>query len=109
MSRTDADARTKANRARKFPLNTCPASRHVSIMAFGLWADGSYAMFADDPKHCAESMYSTLESLWEARTALQALRPEVIIPSETGWWWESPEGKKFLRAAKRRKSRADGR
>jgi hypothetical protein len=107
MSRTDADARTKANRARKFPVNTCPASRHVSMMAESLRKDGSYSMFADDPNHCAESMYSTLESLWEARTALEALRPENI--PELGWWWQSSEGKKFLRAAKRRKSRADGR
>lgn len=98
----NADARKQANRVRLFPINTCPASRHVRLMAECLWKGETYHMFADEPEHCAGSMYSTLASLWEARTALEALRPDGF---ETVWWWQSPEGKKHIRAVKRQRAK----
>ena len=98
-------ARKSANRALKFPTNTCPASRHVRLMAERLWDEGAYHMFATEPEHCAGSMYSTLASLWEARTALETLRPDGLASGTNGWWWQSDEGKKALRAAKRKRSR----
>jgi len=77
-----ADARTaahmtalkrRATRARKFPDNTCPASRHLHLMAQSLAAGKPYPMLADEPQHCAESMLAVLAALWEARTKLQRL------------------------------------
>lgn len=52
--------------ARNFPSNTCPASRHVVLMARGLLT-GGYPMLSEDPAHCAESMLATVEALWKAR------------------------------------------
>lgn len=63
----------RVDRARKFPTNTCPASRHVHIMAECLLR-GGYPRFSEEPEHCAESMLSVLESLWKARTELAKLK-----------------------------------
>lgn len=68
------NVRRRVNRARKFPTNTCPASRHVHIMADVLARGGTYPMFADEPQHCAGSLYAVLESLWKARTELARLK-----------------------------------
>lgn len=65
--------RRRVNRARKFPTNTCGASRHVHMMADALASGKGYRMLEDEPKHCAESLYAVLESLWKARTELAAL------------------------------------
>jgi len=64
--------RRRVNRARRFPANTCPASRHLHIMADALLRRG-YPMLQEEPEHCAASILSVLESLWKARTRLQAL------------------------------------
>jgi hypothetical protein len=75
-----ADARTgahmaalkrRATRAKKFPDNTCPASRHVHLMAQRLAQGKPYPMLTDEPQHCAESMLAVLAALWEARTKLK--------------------------------------
>ena len=60
-------------KTRDFPNNTCPASRHVQIIAEALAETGSYPMLNEDPKHCATSMASVLSSLYAARTFLQNL------------------------------------
>ena len=60
--------------ARKFPTNTCAASRHLHIMADRLMKKGGYPMLAEEPEHCAESIYSVLASLWEARTKLSKMQ-----------------------------------
>jgi hypothetical protein len=57
----------RVNKARKFPANTCPASRHLHIMADALVKSG-YPMLQEEPVHCAESIYAVLASLWEARS-----------------------------------------
>lgn len=69
--------RRRANRARKFPTNTCPASRHLHIMADCLLKpkkDGSlrYPMFEEEPEHCAESILAVIASLWETRSKNRA-------------------------------------
>ena len=69
-----ANLRRRVNRARHFPDNTCPASRHVHIIAENLIRHGNDAMIADDPIHCASSMLSVLESLWKTRTELEKLK-----------------------------------
>lgn len=63
-------ARTR--RARKFMLNTCPASRHVHLMAESLARGDKYHMIDEEPEHVALSLLSVLESLFNTRT-------------ETGW------------------------
>lgn len=69
------NVRRRANRARNFPENTCPASRHLHMMAENLIRYGKYPMFEEEPEHCAGTMLSVLESLWKARTELAKGRP----------------------------------
>lgn len=61
----------RVDRARDFPGNTCPASRHLHLIAKALASGKSYPMLTEEPLHCAETMLSVLESLWKARTALE--------------------------------------
>lgn len=64
-----SNLRRRVNRARKFPDNTCPASRHVHLVAEQLLRKPPFF----DPleaEHVAESMLAVLESLWKARTTL---------------------------------------
>lgn len=71
--------RRRVNRARKFPDNTCPASRHLHIMADRLASGKQYFMFTEEPEHCAMSMYAVLEALWKARTELERLRSNTAV------------------------------
>lgn len=59
--------RRRVNRARDFPHNTCPASRHLRMIADTLASGKPYPMLHEEPGHCAETMYSVLESLWRLR------------------------------------------
>jgi len=65
----------RVNRARDFPLHTCPASRHLQMMADSLARGADYPMFYEEPEHCAETMYAVLESLWKARKTLSNQSP----------------------------------
>lgn len=67
----------RVNSARGFPDNTCPASRHLHLMAASLAAGKPYPMLNEEPQHCAETMLSVLESLWKARTEISKLRLEL--------------------------------
>jgi hypothetical protein len=67
--------RRRVSRARNFPTNTCPSSRHLHIMADQLSKHGIYHMLNEEPVHCAESIYAVLASLWEARTKLEKYEP----------------------------------
>ena len=66
--------RRRVNRARKFPDNTCPSSRHLHLMADTLASGKPYFMFAEEPEHCAMSIYAVLESLWKARAEIARLK-----------------------------------
>lgn len=69
MSLTQLKRRT--TRARNAAFVTCPASRHMQLMALAL-ADGRpYPMLTEEPQHCAESMLAVCAALWEARRAAQ--------------------------------------
>lgn len=57
----------RVNRARNFPTNTCPASRHVQMIAEAIKRDGR-EIAGCDAEHIATSILSTLESLWKLRT-----------------------------------------
>lgn len=74
---TDAESHAAAKsairrmrRARRFPEGTCPASRHVAMMAEALAKGQRYQMIEDEPVECAVSLASTVEALWRARAAL---------------------------------------
>jgi hypothetical protein len=58
--------RRKVNRARRFPVNTCGASRHLHLIADGLMR--GYPVTKGEEAHCAESMYAVLHALWTLRT-----------------------------------------
>ena len=62
--------RRRVNRARNFPVNTCPASRHLHLIADALASGRPYPMLTEEPEHCANSMLAVLESLFKARTRL---------------------------------------
>lgn len=68
-----ATLKRRASRAKRFPDNTCPASRHLHLIAQRLAAGKPYPMLAEEPQHCAETMLAVLASLWEARTKLAKL------------------------------------
>lgn len=69
-----SNVRRRIARARNFPTNTCPASRHVHLMADALSSGKGYPMLTEEPEHCAGSLYSVIESLWKARTELAKLK-----------------------------------
>jgi hypothetical protein len=62
----------RTRNARHFMKNTCPASRHVHLIAESLAKGDKYHMIDEEPEHVAVSLLSVLESLWNLRT-------------ETGW------------------------
>lgn len=63
-----SNVRRRVNRARNFPKNTCPASRHLHMIAEALATGKPYPMLQEEPEHCAGTMLSVLESLWKLRT-----------------------------------------
>jgi hypothetical protein len=64
----------RVGKARKFPTNTDPCSRHVALMGETLLRYGAYPMLQEEPAHCAESLLLTVAALWEARTELAKLK-----------------------------------
>jgi hypothetical protein len=67
-------ARRRIDRAREFPRNTDPCVRHVQIMADCLATYGRYHMFAEEPLHCAVSLFATCEALYKARNEIERLK-----------------------------------
>ena len=63
--------------ARNFPDGTCPASRHVAMMAETLAKGKHYAMLTDEPEHCALSLASTVTSLWLLRAERDKLLDQI--------------------------------
>lgn len=62
------NAQRRVERARDFPHNTCPASRHLHLIADALASGKTYPMLNEEPESCAETMYAVLESLWKLRS-----------------------------------------
>ena len=58
----------RVNRARVNMVNTCPASRHLHMIADCLARGQKYHMLDEEPEHCADTMYAVLEALWRLRT-----------------------------------------
>lgn len=73
--------------SRCFPDNTCPATRHLQIMAEELLQTGNYPMLQEDPSHCASSIASVVSSLYQARTFLKSLGYSWTVENgETKWY-----------------------
>lgn len=62
--------RAELAREKAFPNLTTAAHRHVHMMADCLSRGERCAMFDEDPRLCADDIYSVLADLWEARVAL---------------------------------------
>lgn len=56
------------------PHVTCPASRHVSMIAEDLARFGSHTPVVSHPRNCASSMAATVQALWDARAELTRLK-----------------------------------
>lgn len=67
----------RANRARRFPANTCGASRHAQGVAEAMMQGDVLPEVTDDPTHIGESILSTVAALYEARSEITRLRAEV--------------------------------
>lgn len=63
----------KMNQHRRLMENTCPASRHAQTIAESLLNRGEYEMLQEEPEHCAASIASVVNSLYQARSFLKSL------------------------------------
>lgn len=70
----------RVNRARNFPINTCPASRHVQMIGEALIRGQKYHMIDEEPEHVGGSLLSVVESLFKARTEIDTLREKLGMP-----------------------------
>lgn len=68
----------RMNEARNFPIHTCPASRHVAMIAEHLAEGKPYAMLHEEPEHVAGSLAATVAALWEARQAVVQVRTKTF-------------------------------
>jgi predicted DNA-binding transcriptional regulator AlpA len=63
----------RCQKARRFPTNTCPASRHAQLIAEALIEGRPYPMLTEEPQNCGESIIVTVAALYEARTRIAEL------------------------------------
>lgn len=63
----------RMRRNRRFPDNTCPASRHAQLIAETLAAGREYPTLREEPEHVAGSIASVVGDLYAARTMLDRL------------------------------------
>lgn len=73
---------------RDFPNNTCPASRHVQLIAEQLYSIGSYPLLQDDPQHCAGSIASVVSSLYQTRSFLLSLGYSWSVDKDGNLEWK---------------------
>ena len=73
----------RVNRARQFPTNTCPASRHVHMIGEALIRGKKHYMIDEEPEHVGGSLLATVEALFKARTEIDRLRAKLGMPSRT--------------------------
>lgn len=71
-----SDLIDRAEAARRFPKNTCGASRHAEHIGVALVLGEPYPMLTEEPAYCGESILAAVASLWEARTEIERLRAE---------------------------------
>ena len=71
-----SDLIDRAEAARRFPKNTCGASRHAEHIGVALVLGEPYPMLTEEPAYCGESILAAVASLWEARTEIERLTAE---------------------------------
>jgi len=83
----------KMQASRDFGVNTCPASRHTQMIAEALCTAHSgstlselYPMLEEEPEHCAASIASVVNSLYQARSFLRSLGYEWTVENNTVIW-----------------------
>jgi hypothetical protein len=64
----------RMNAARRFPANTCGASRHAQDIAEAMMRGRGATV--DVSEHSGESIAATVTALWEARTKIASLTAE---------------------------------
>lgn len=64
----------RADRARNFPANTCPYSRHLQMIGEALASGKPYHMLTEEPLHCALTMLVVVEQVYKLRTELAKLK-----------------------------------
>lgn len=69
-----ANLKRKVKRSRNFPANTCPASRHLQMIAEGMVTKRGYPMLQEEPEHCAITMLAVVNALYKTRTELARLK-----------------------------------
>lgn len=96
------ELKRRAGRARNISV-TCPASRHLHLMADRLAAGKPYPMLTEEPQHCAESILAVLAALWTARAQLARLQfKAAAIQSRRDLMLSSPEMAASMRRLKAR-------
>lgn len=63
----------RLSRARSFPNNTDPATRHAEIIGRALLSMRPYPMLQEEPEHCAQSILCACTAVYELRTTLADL------------------------------------
>ncbi len=63
---------TDSNATRRFPWNTCVASRHAQMIGDGL-LEGSLVLEGHDCGHIGQSIHTTVRCLFAARDRLKAI------------------------------------
>lgn len=63
----------RMRRNRRFPDNTCPASRHAQLIAETLAEGREVPMIREEPEHLAGTLASVVGDLYAARTTLDRL------------------------------------
>ena len=79
----------RIRKARNFPINTCPASRHTQMMGEAMVRGKPYPMMEEEREYCGGSILSTVASLFEARTERDQLRAaleRILDDKEVGLW-----------------------
>lgn len=72
----DADAKRDLHlmhKARRFPDNTCPASRHAALVAAAMLRGQADVVDVYELPHVGGSVAATVTALWEARSMLLSL------------------------------------
>lgn len=84
----------RMRRNRRFPDNTCPASRHAQLVAETLAEGRDYPMLREEPDHVAGSIASVVGDLYAARTMLDRLGYTwTIRPDGASVWVRKPKNK----------------
>ena len=73
-ARARRNLKRRVMRARRFPGNTTPASRHLHTIALALVNGERYMMLTEEPVHCGETMLLVLLDLWKTKTELAKLK-----------------------------------